>query len=77
MNIFLKLHDANDGHLIYINYVTIITMRVVDGKTELRTTGVGSVIRQSNWKEGTEHYPEIYALTYYVKETPEQIEAFL
>ena len=77
MNIFLKLHDASDGHLIHINYMSIVTMRVVDGKTELKTTGVGSVIRQNTWKDGVEHYPEIYALTYYVQETPEQIEAFL
>ena len=73
MMLFLKLHDANDGHVIYINYANIITMRVVNGKTELKTNGIGSIIRQN----GSEHYPEIYPLTYYVSETPEQIEAFL
>ena len=73
MQLFLELHEANDGSVLYINYANIITIRVVDGKTELKTNGVGSIIRQNTWKDGVEHYPEIYALTYYVRETPEQI----
>lgn len=77
MNTFLKLHDASDGSLIRINYATIITMKVVNGQTELRTNGVGCIIRQYSLPNGVEHYPEIYPLTYYVRETPEQIEAFL
>ena len=78
MQLFLKLHDADDGHIVHINYANIISMRVVGNRTELATNGVGSIVRQTQQMNGSvEHYTEIYALTYYVKETPEQIMAFL
>lgn len=69
MSEFIELTDINDGKKIYINLNTVIRIRVIQGKTELITNGIGSNVNCTNGV----YYTQNFALTYYVQETPKQI----